>query len=202
MPPTACTPTFRPGASRRAAADRLAGRAAVAQFYRIPKHDDPDTPALELLGILLGQGQTGRLTTVLSRDLGAATSVQGGILGTRQGPGAFALFAVAGAGVSPDSLAGLLAAQATWAASDNLTEADLTRAKNIYRALAASTRERPQDLAEALQHAVTYHGAPDAVNTEVDRVLATTLADLRRVAAAWLRPDNALTLVITPGGAS
>jgi predicted Zn-dependent peptidase len=109
---------------------------------------------------------------------------------------------VAGASVSPDSLAGLLAAQATWAASDSLTEADLTRAKNIYRALAASTRERPQDLAEALQHAVTYHGAADAVNTEVDRVLATTLADLRRVAAAWLRQDNALTVVITPAGAS
>jgi zinc protease len=200
-PPT-CSTTFSPGPQRRTVNDRLASRPAAAHFYRIPAHDHRDTPALDLLGIILGQGQGGRLTTRLTRELAAASAVQGGILGTRQGPGVFGLFAVAAPGVSGDSLAGLLAAQADWAAGEGLTEADLERARNIYLATTVSRRERPLDVAEALQHAATFHGSPDAVNTEVDRVRAVTLADLRRVAATWLKPENALTVVITSGGAS
>jgi predicted Zn-dependent peptidase len=182
--------------------DRLAGRPAAAQFYRIPAHDHADTPALDLLGIILGQGQGGRLTTRLMRELGAASVVQGGTLGTRQGPGVFGLFAVAGPGVGGDSLATLLATQAAWAASDGLSEADLQRARNVYLATAVSRRERLLDIAEALHHAATFHGNPESVNTETDRVLAVSLADLRRAASAWLTPENALTVLIAPRGAS
>ena len=200
--PAPCTATFSPGATRRNLTDPLALRAAAGQFYRIPPHAERDTPALDLLGIILGQGQSSRLNTRLIRENATASAVQGGILGTRQGPGVFGLFAVAGPGVTPDSLAGLLAAEARWAAGDGITEGDLERARNVYLATAVSRRERAQDIAEALQHAVTFHGSPDAVNTEADRVLAVTLGDLRRVAAAWLKPENALTLVIAVGGAS
>lgn len=200
--PPACAAVFSPGHQRRVVSDRLADRPAAAQFYRIPAHDHEDTPALDLLGIILGQGQGGRLTTRLVRELGAATAVQGGVLGTRQGPGVFGLFAVAGSQVPADSLASLLAAQASWAGSEGLTERDLERARNIYLATAVSRRQRPLDVAESLHHAATFHGAAEAVNTEPDRVRSVTLADLRKAAAAWLKPENALTLIITAGGAS
>lgn len=199
--PLACTVKFSPGAARKNVIDRLAALPAAGQFYRIPEHNHADTPALELLGIIMGQGQSARLNARLVRESATASVVQGGILGTRQGPGVFGLFAVAGPNVAPDSLANLLAGEARWAATD-LTQADLDRARNVYLATSVSRRERPQDIAEALQHAATFHGAPDAVNSETDKVLAVTLADLKRVAAAWLKPDNALTLVITVGGAS
>jgi zinc protease len=197
----ACTAKFSPGPVRRVVGDRFATQPAVGLLYRVPPHDHPDTPALALLGIILGQGQGGRLNAVLQQTLGAVTVVQAGMLGTRLGPGAFGLFGVATPGVGADSLTALLAGQAAWAAS-GVTEADLTRARNIYLATALSGRERPLDVAEALQHAALYHASPDAVVGEVDRTLAVSLADLRRVAAAWLRPDNALTVVITPGAAS
>lgn len=197
-----CAARYSPGAVRRDVTDRLANRPAAGQFYRIPPHADADTPALELLGIILGQGQSAHLNTRLIRETAVASAVQGGILGTRQGPGVFGLFAVAGPGVTADSLAGLLAAEATWAASDGVSAGDLERARNVYLATAVSRRERSMDIAEALQHAATFHGSPDAVNTEADRVQGVTLGDLRRVAAAWLRPENAVTLVIAVGGAS
>ena len=200
--PPVCTATFSPGPQRRMFDDRLASRPAAGQFYRIPAHDHADTPALDLLGIILGQGQGGRLTIRLTRELAAASAVQGGVLGTRQGPGVFGLFAVAGPEVTADSLARLLAEQASWAAGEGITAQDLERARNIYLATAVSRRQRPLDVAEALQHAATFHGAPEAVNTEADRVRAVTLADLRRVAATWLKPANALTVLISGGGAS
>jgi zinc protease len=197
-----CTARYSPGAVRKNVTDRLANRPAAGQFYRIPPHADADTPALELLGIILGQGRSARLNTRLIRETAAASAVQAGILGTRQGPGVFGLFAVAGPGVTGDSLAGLLAAEAGWAASDGVSESDLERARNVYLATAVSRRERPMDIAEALQHAATFHAAANAVNTEADHIQSVTLGDLRRVAAAWLRPENAVTLVIAVGGAS
>jgi zinc protease len=200
--PAPCAATFSPGPARQSVTDRLASRPAAGNFYRMPAHDHADTPALELLGIILGQGQSGRLTARLIGETATASAVQGGILGTRQGPGAFGLFAVAGPGVSGDSLAAVLAGEARWAAGEGIGEADLERARNVYLATAVSRRERALDIAEALQHATTYHGSPDAVNSETERVRGVTLADLRRAAATWLKPENALTLVLTVGGAS
>lgn len=198
----ACTPTFNPGARTKALSDRSIARAAVGQFYRLPAHDHADGPALELLGLVLSQGTGSRLATTVARDARAAIATQGGILSDRRGPQVFVLFAVAAPDVTPDSLGALLAAQARWAAGDGATENDLTRAKNIYRATAISGRERPADIADQLQHAAVFHGSADDANAEVDRVLAVTLADLRRVAQTWLVPENALTLVISPGADS
>jgi zinc protease len=138
----------------------------------------------------------------LARDAKAAIGAQGGILSDRRGPEVFGLFALAAPGVTADSLTSLLNAQVVWAAGDGLTDADLVRAKNIYRATAVSVRERPADIAEQLQHAALFHGSADDINAETDRVMAVTLADLRRVAKTWLAQENSLTLVVIPETAS
>ncbi|MFN8652885.1 MAG: pitrilysin family protein [Gemmatimonadales bacterium] len=198
----ACAGTPASGNARRSVTGPAGSRPAAGIFYRVPGHDHPDAPALELLGVILGQGSQARLLTHLAGELGAATGVQAGVLGTRQGPGAFGLFGIAGPGVSADSLATLLAAEAVWASGTGITQADLDRARTVYLATAVSRRERPEDIAEALQHAAYYHGKAEAVNTEVAQVMAVTLADVRRVAAALFAPKNGLTLVIAAGGAS
>jgi len=197
-PVPTCTGAAPAAGTRRSVTDRLARRAAVALVYRLPPHDHPDSPALELLGILLAEGPNARLSIALP----GAVATQGGIVGDRRGPGAFLLFAVAASGVSTDSLTARLAAAAAWAGGDGLTETDLRDAKSIYRATAVSGRERAEDIAAALQHAATFHGNLATINEEPDRVLAVTLEDLRRVARTWLIPQNASTLVITPEAAS
>jgi predicted Zn-dependent peptidase len=55
--------------------------------------------------------------------------------------------------------------------------------------------------AEALQSANLFLGDPEAVNTNWRRFLAVTGADIKRVAATYFRPANALTILITPGAA-
>jgi predicted Zn-dependent peptidase len=201
-PAASCTPTPNTGARKKSVSDRQLGRLAVGKFYNVPAHDHPDSPALELLGVILSQGNDSRLARVLAGEARATVGTQGGILADRRGPEVFGLFAVAAPGVTADSLGALLAAQAAWAGSEGLGEADLKRAKNIYLATAVGVRERPGDIAEQLLHAATFHGSPDDVNAEVGRVMAATVADLRRVAKAWLTPENALTLVVNPEPAS
>lgn len=186
---------------RREITDGSVARAAAGLFFRVPEPTHRDWPALELLGVVLGQGTGGRLATALVRESASASSIQAGLFGDRAGPGAFGLFAVAAQGVKGDSLVKLLTAQAAWAGA-SLDEASLERAKNIYRATSASRRERPQDLAVELQRAATFRGRIESVNTDIDDVLGLTVADLRRVAAAWLLPQNALTVTVVPGGAS
>ncbi|MEO8139079.1 MAG: pitrilysin family protein [Gemmatimonadota bacterium] len=201
-PDVACGTTDTSGARSSTVTDRLAARAAVGRFYRIPAHTDADSPALELLGIVLSQGPGSRLTAQLVRETRTADATQGGLLTDRSGPGVFGLFGVAAEGVSADSVGAELAAQAAWAGGPGLTEADLDRARNIYLATAVSGRERPVDVAEALHHAAAIHGAIESVNTEVAKVMAVSLADLRRVAAAWLAPSRAVTVIVMPGAAS
>ena len=201
-PDVACGTTDTPGPRSSTVTDRLASRAAVGRFYRIPTHTDADSPALELLGIVLSQGPGSRLMARLVRETRTADATQGGLLTDRSGPGAFGLFGVAAEGVSADSLGAELAAQAAWAAGPGLTEADLDRARNIYLATAVSGRERPVDMAEALHHAAAMHGAIESVNSEVAKVMAVSLADLRRVAAAWLAAPRAVTVIVRPEAAS
>lgn len=196
-----CSPPVSSTARTIRVTDRNAAAVGVGRFYRIPAHSHADTPALALLEVMLSQGAASRLNTAMVRGARAAVGTQGGILGERRGPGAFGLFALAAPAVPADSLDALLAAQAAWAASDAMTEADLARARQIYLAGEVSGRERPADLADVLQHAAAFHGAPGIANTEVDQVLAVTLADIRRVAGTWLVPANALTLIVSPEAA-
>lgn len=196
-PAAACTATFFPGARTITSRDRLASHPAIGLFYRIPASNHADMPVLQLLGAILGRGREARLAEVLG-GTGLAIATQAGVLGDRTGPGAFGLFAVAADGVSADSLRRLLEAQVAWVSSDSLGEAELARAKHIYRATAVSGHERPEDIAEGLHHAATFGGAPETVNTHLTTTLAVSLADLRRVARTWFTPANALTLVVTP----
>lgn len=196
-PATMCTARYSPGPRELPLTDPLAPRPAVGLFYRIPPHDHADAPALELLSIIVGRGQDSWLSRMVAAT-GSAVGTQGGALGQRRGPGAFGLFAVAADGVSRDSLTALLANLSERLGGAGLTEADLVRARGIYRATAVSGRERPQDVAEALHHADLFHGDLSAVDHEVDHTLATTLEDLRRAARTWLVPANALTLTVLP----
>jgi predicted Zn-dependent peptidase len=183
---------------RSAVSDRLADRLAVGQFFRVPGRDHADASALDLLGIILSQGPGGRLRDIVVRSTRTADATQGGRLGDRDGPGVFGLFAVAAAGVSGDSLASVLRAQIEWATSPALGDADLARARDIYRATTISDRERAAGLADALQRPGAAAGAGAEIGAGDARLMAVTLADVRRVAATWLAPAHALTLVVTP----
>jgi predicted Zn-dependent peptidase len=201
-PAVACTAGFNAGARRNAVTDKLANLPATVKFYRIPRHDHGDTPALELLGTILGQGESSRLNMSLARTAQAAVATQAGIFGDRRGPSAFGAFAVANQGVSADSLDALLTAELTRLATDGVSEAELTKAKNVYRAGLISGRQRSFEVSEALQHAATFHGDLATVNTDLARYLSVTLEDIKRVAEAYLRPENCFTLIVNAGASS
>ncbi len=201
-PPTVtCEYQFSPGRIATQIQDQKANLPAVLQVYRIPPKAHRDAPALQLLGTILGQGESSRLNQVLVRETRAAVASQALTI-ARLGPGHFAVLAIANQGVTQDSISHLLTSEIARLGLDGITEAELTKAKNSYRAQLITGRQRSLALAEALQDAMLNFGDPGAINQEYDRVMAVKLEDLRRVIRTYLSPANLVEVLISSEGIS
>ena len=200
-PPVQCNQPFNTGALVTRVADKNATIPAVLLFYRIPSVSDADFPALDLLSTILGIGESSRLNRVLARETKAAAATQSLInpVGPVRGPGLFGSLAIANQGVPIDSVVKLLSAQVAKVAVDGVTEAELSKAKNTYRANTINGRQSALNLAEAVQFADLFLGGVEKVNTDLARYNSVTAADIKRVAATYLRTDNSLTIIIVPG---
>jgi predicted Zn-dependent peptidase len=200
-PPVTCNAdkVFNVGARRERVLDTKATLPAVFKAYMIPSYDSPDYPALDLLGTILGRGKSSRLNRTLVRDSKLAVSTQTfvNVFGPRRGPGPFALLAIANSGVAIDTLDAHLNDIVAQIVADGLSEDELTKAKNNYRAGAIQERQRAMSLAQALQRANLFLGAPEKLDTDIDRYAAVTVADVKRAAATYLRPDNSMTFIIS-----
>src|SRR5574341_2563491 len=155
-PAVACDWKLGPGTERREVQDPHANLDATFRFYRIPGHTDADTPALELLGLILGQGESSRLNVaVVPRDkaaVGAGVAVNP--TGSRRGPGAILIYGIVNQGVSVDHLDSLIDLQ--------------------------------------------FHDAIDEINTDLEKFLAVTGDDIRRVATQYLDPANVYIVIVKP----
>ena len=203
-PPVECRQAFNTGPLKQRVLDINANLPGVFLMYRTPAEDHADTPAIGLLGILLGQGESSRLNQKLVREAKAAVAAQAvaGIFGPRRGPNFFLTYAIANQGVLPDSLDLLLSSEMARLADGGITEEELTKAKNSYRSIAIRTRQTSMDIAENLQYATLFLGSTEAVNTDFARYMAVTRDDLIRVARIYFRADNSLTLIVSSEAAA
>ena len=55
-------------------------------------------------------------------------------------------------------------------------------------------------IAEQIQHYVHFHDSVAEVNTDLQKYLAVTAADIQRVARRYLVPENSVTVLVVPKG--
>ena len=199
-PAVACDYKLNPGLIRREYADSHANLPAVVRLYRTPPHDDADTPALELMNIILGQGESSRLNVAVVRRAKAALAAGAGDAGIHRGPGTLFAFGIANQGVAIGHLDSLLAAQLDTLRISGVTPEELSKAKNTFRAGFIQNRETSLSKAEELQHYAMFHDNLAAINSDLDKFMAVTNDDIRRVAGKYLDPSNAVILIINPAG--
>jgi predicted Zn-dependent peptidase len=179
--------------------DPLANLPGVLLAYLVPEHKHGDSPALELLQSILGQGESSRLNRSLVREQQVA--LQSFVfLDGRRGPGQLISLAIANAGQSADTLAAALRAEAARIVAAGVTPEELEKAKNAFRRGYVFGRQDSMGMAESIQHYVHFHDDVAEINTDLERYLAVTLDDIRRVAATYLVPANSLTIKIVPQG--
>jgi predicted Zn-dependent peptidase len=202
-PAVSCTARLSPGTQRREVTDAHANLPAVLRIYRAPPHADPDTRALELLNVILGQGQSSRLNVAVVRREKAAlgTQVVMNPFDSRRGPGVLLILAIANQGVDPLQLDSLLTTQLDSIRTTGVTDDELTKAKNTFRANFIHTRETTLGKAEDLHHYDMFHASLAEINGDLDRFLAVTAEDVRRAAAKYLDPANAVVIVVKPAAA-
>src|SRR5438309_2219549 len=193
-----CDYKLAPGTMRRDVQDEHANLAAAFRVYRLPPHTDPDLPAVELLNVILGQGESSRLNVGVVRREKAALQAGMFALTERHGPGVLVAYGIANQGVRVQALDSLIGAQLDSVRAAGVTADELTRARNTFRADFIHERETSFGRAEALQHYGLFHGSIAEINTDLDRYLAVSAADIRRVATKYLDPANAVIVSVRP----
>ena len=195
-----CNQKFGAGAKRASVTDDKATLPAVIALYRVPAADHADYPALDLLTSILGAGESSRFNKVLAREKKLAVGQQLMLnpFGLRRGPGMWLALAIANQGVVADSLEAAMTAEIARVAQDGITEAELSKARNQYRAGKVNERQTTFEMTEAIQAATFYLGAAEAINTDLDRYARITVADIKRVAATYLTPANSLIVTVHP----
>ena len=200
-----CDYRYGTGARHLEVTDNNANLPLVGFVYRAPRQRDADTPALDLLMSVLGNGESSRLNRSLVRESRAAVTSAGFNRSNRES-GVVIVYAIDNQGVAPGRVDSLLSAMVEQVRNDTVTAQELTKAKNQYRSDAIRSRQTTMGVAEALQSALWYDGALGEVNEDVAKHLAVTAADLQRVARRYLDPANRVVLIVNPpaksGGAN
>jgi zinc protease len=197
-PATSCDFTIAPGLVQRVVADSHATLPAVIRVYRLPPAADADTPALDLLSNILGQGESSRLNVAVVRRDTAALTASSFSVNERRGPGALLVLGIANQRVTAGRLDSLLAEQIDSMRKAGVTPDELSRAKNQYRANAIQQRETTFGLAEGLNYYNLLFPSIADINADLQRYLAVTGDDIKRVAAKYLDPANAVVVTVMP----
>ena len=168
--------------------------------YHIPPSRTPDHYALEMLALILGDGESSRLyQRLVKRD----EICQEVAVGTddRRGPDLFSVWAVMASGHPPETAQRIIYDELESIARRGATERELEKAKNRVSAAFVfglqSNMARSQQLAEF----ELYWGDANLLKLELDHYLAVTGEDIRRVAGEYFDATNRTVLDVLPGEA-
>ena len=169
---------------------RRTGQVAwVALSWRTVAATHPDTPALAVLGNVLGVGLTARLHLALVEEsLALSVTV---VPWQLRDPALFSVFAPVRPGVAVEAVESRIRAEIARVAAEGVTEAEVEKARIQIEAEVIFDRDSTDQVAASLSEAIAvanwewYAEYPDLVRR-------VTTGDVRRVTEAYFR-DDALT---------
>ena len=168
--------------------------------YHIPPNRSPDHYALEILALVLGDGESSRLYQSLVKRKEICQDVAVGT-DDRRGPDLFSVWAVMASGHAPEVAQKVVAAELAAIASKGVTERELEKAKNRIHAAFVfglqSNMARSQHLAEF----ELYWGDANLLKLELDHYLAVSTDDIKRVASTYFNASKRTVLNVLPGTA-
>jgi len=172
--------------------------AQVLLGFRTPAINHPDIATLDLLAVLLGQGDSSRLNLEVVRNRQLATSTSAYLFSARD-PGAL----VIGVGLPPGRVEDAVRAVLDEILHMTLEEVppeELAKAKTILESDRVYDKETVQGYARKLGFFSAIAGDPNFEEGYMAALQKTTAADLRRVAAQYLHTANMSIYVQVPEG--
>ncbi|MCP3104566.1 insulinase family protein [Myxococcus sp. K15C18031901] len=172
--------------------------ASVHVAFHIPQAGHPDTPALDLLAMIVGQGEASWLTREVKRRHNLVNDIHA-FAYTPQDPGMFSVAMNLQAENAPRALRETTRVLATLRAAP-VSAQELSTAKALMEAEAVYQRETVQGVARKMGYYQSGLGSLDAEERYYEEIRAQTPEKLREVARKYLRFDRAIVTAQLPGG--
>jgi predicted Zn-dependent peptidase len=182
---------------RRALLRKAAQLSRVAVAYHVPGTDAEDLFALDLLQVMLGEGDSSRLVRALVYDKGLATSVSVGNE-WRVDPSLFVVTAEAKPGVAADRLEAALLAEIEGLAGGDVADAELRKAKNLRTISLVRGLKTSQGKAEQLAEFEAYFGGYAKLFGAVGKYESVGVEQVKRAAARYFVEDNRSVVTLVP----
>jgi predicted Zn-dependent peptidase len=171
---------------------------ALFEGWVIPKTGEPDHYAMELAAMLLGDGESSRLHRALVRERSLAIEAEAQTDDYR-GPDMFEVVVKLASGAKIDEVQKLVDSQLGDVARLGPTDEEMkklrARIQSHFLLGLQSNFARAQRLAEF----ELYRGDAALLNAELDKYLAVTKDDIKRVVGKYLTPNRRSIVEVKPG---
>jgi len=197
--PAFTPPALPPQTAERAETipDPLAELPAFHVAYHIPENRHADHYALELLSIVLGDGESSRLYQELVKKREILQDISVGT-DDRRGPDLFSFWGICAQGKQATDAREVIYKQLSDIAKKGVTARELEKAKNRIRSAFVFGLQSNLSRAMNLAEFEMYFGDANLLTTEAERYLAVTLDDIKRVASTYFSETNRTVLDVVP----
>jgi len=179
--------------------DPLARATRIDIGYHIPAASSPDYDALSVLGTILSSGASSRLYESVVRQKQLALQAFAGPMESR-GPGLFRAIAILSPmpGKTGADLEAALYEEFDKVKTGKIEDWEIQKARNSARVSFLNGLTSSLQRAVLMSQYAVYYNDPNLINTRMDRLAAVTAADVQRVAAKYLTPENRTVIVTIP----
>ncbi|MBV9957513.1 MAG: insulinase family protein, partial [Acidobacteria bacterium] len=177
--------------------DRFARIPAFLLAWKIPARRTPDYYALSLAGSLLYDGDSSRLYQKLVKGEESVLQIQGGI-DERRGPSAFYILAIPKPDRTAKAIRDAVVDEIKRLATEGPTAEEMEKLHNSLRNDAVRSRQSSLFRAQSIAEAALFDNDPNLFNTELDRYLKVTPAQIKEAVTRLLLTDNRVLLEIVP----
>ncbi|MDR2017532.1 MAG: insulinase family protein [Syntrophobacterales bacterium] len=172
----------------------------LAISYPIPPVVHPDTPALEVLGAILGAGESSRLQEQLKNRQGIVPNVGTYFFSPRDG-GLMVVYATF-QGNDYGSIVNAVDKEIKRLLEENTGEWELTKARNMIEASYIYGAETVQGRARQIGNFMTMTGNADFIDRYLKAINKVTAADVKRVLEKYLTDQEKRLVALLPKNSS
>jgi predicted Zn-dependent peptidase len=170
---------------------------AVIQSYRIPAQGTDDYYAINMLTTLLSGGQSSRIYKALVDEKQLALQAASIPLAL-EGEGQFITFGLANAGVDAKDVEAAMDIEIEKAKNELISDREFEKLRNQVESRFVQSNSTVGGIAESLANYYVYFGDANLINTELERYMAVTKEDIKRVANKYLNPNQRVVLYYLP----
>ncbi len=168
---------------------------AVAITYLAPTSKSNDVAALRIAETILANGESSRLYQALVRnEIAQEANFSADI---RVDRGLLFFYAIAAAEKTPEELEKALLAELKKIQNAFVSPNELAKAKNQLITRTLQDRETNDGKAIAIERSVAYQGDATAVNSDIRKLQAVSLADVQRVMKKYFTDKNRVVIYYT-----